>query len=94
MFRAAAKDDWAELNPSDARELKIKDGDKIRLKSPYGCVTTHAKISRRMSKGTVAVPGHFPKVRVNRLVGNDTDKIANIPAFKDARVHIEKHRKS
>jgi formate dehydrogenase alpha subunit len=90
MFPREAKADWVELNSSDAEELKIKDGDKIRIESAYGRVTTHAKISRRMSKGTVALPGHFPNVRVNRLVGNEVDKIANIPAYKDARVKIEK----
>jgi formate dehydrogenase alpha subunit len=93
MFKAAPKADWAELNPSDARDLRIKEGDRIRIESRHGHVNTHAKVSDRMSKGTVALPGHFPNVRVNRLVGNDVDKIANIPAFKDCRVRIEKVKK-
>ena len=93
MFEREPKADWAELNPPDARGLEIKEGDRIRVVSAYGHVTTQAHINKRMAAGTVALPGHFPNVRVNRLVGNEVDKIANIPAFKDCRVRIEKVKK-
>jgi len=90
MFDSEPTDDWVQINESDARDLKVSEGDKIKLGSQYGHVITHAHISDRMSKGTVALPGHFPHVRVNKLVGPEVDQIANIPAFKDCKVRIEK----
>jgi predicted molibdopterin-dependent oxidoreductase YjgC len=93
MFKKDPKADWVEISASDARRERIKEGDKVRVSSAYGHIITRAHICRRMCKGVLAIPGHFPRVRVNRLVGPEVDKIANIPAFKDCQVKIEKVNK-
>jgi len=47
-------DDVAKLNPADARKLKIKDGDRIKLISPTGQIECTAKLWEGTRPGTVA----------------------------------------
>jgi anaerobic selenocysteine-containing dehydrogenase len=54
----AAPDAWIELNPADAEELGIEDGDYARLESPRGVVQAATRITG-IRKGTVFMPFHY-----------------------------------
>jgi anaerobic selenocysteine-containing dehydrogenase len=54
----AAPDAWIELNPVDAEELGIEDGDYARLESPRGVVQAATRITG-IRKGTVFMPFHY-----------------------------------
>ncbi len=63
----AVWDDVAKINPSDAKKLGIKSGDKIRLVSPPGKLECTAKIWEGVRPGTVAKcygQGHWAYGRV------------------------------
>jgi anaerobic selenocysteine-containing dehydrogenase len=60
-------DDVAKLNPIDAKNLKIKNGDRIKLISKTGQIECHAKLWEGVRPGTVAKcygQGHWAYGRV------------------------------
>jgi anaerobic selenocysteine-containing dehydrogenase len=62
-----AWEDVAKINPSDAKGLGLKDGDKIKLTSPSGSLTCTAKLWEGVRPGTVAKcygQGHWAYGRV------------------------------
>ncbi len=79
-----------EINENDARNLKIKNGEKIKISSPFGMIIAEAKISDRIKQGIVAAPTHYGETIVNRLTSSLLDSISKTPAFKYCRVKIEK----
>ena len=92
--RSAALDEytptgWAELNPSDARRLGIREGEPIALTSRRGSVRTTARLSRRSPKGVVFMSFHFAEEAVNKLTNPALDKEGKIPEFKVCAVKVE-----
>jgi len=81
---------FVEISKEDAEELKINDGEKIKLESPFGEVEIKAKISERVKKGLVAIPNHFSEAVVNKVIGPFLDPVSKIPAFKFCNVKIVK----
>ena len=51
---------FAEINPADANDLGIKDGQWIWLEGPEGGrIKVKAMLTRRVAKGVVFSPYHF-----------------------------------
>jgi len=57
----------AELNCSDAARLRIAPGDRITLSSANGSITVEAALSGRTPPGSVLVPYHLGRLRLNLL---------------------------
>ncbi|BDY06984.1 MULTISPECIES: formate dehydrogenase subunit alpha [unclassified Ferrimonas] len=54
---------FVEINPADAADRGIRDGDKIKLKSPEGAVLTmQAMVTERVIEGECFMPYHFAGV--------------------------------
>jgi predicted molibdopterin-dependent oxidoreductase YjgC len=79
-----------EINPIDAQKLGIIDGDKIRITSRRGTLTTIAKVTDKILEGIVFMTFHFKESRVNLLTNDVLDPFALIPELKVASVKIEK----
>ena len=45
----------AWINPADAKERSIKQGDKIRVKNAFGEIEILAKVTPRVVPGTVCI---------------------------------------
>lgn len=58
---------FAEISPEDAKELKINQGDKIRVVSSTGEIDCVASVTGRQVKGVVFMPDHLETCRVNQL---------------------------
>ncbi len=80
----------AEFNPQDAAKLNIKDGDKVRLRSPYGGVTLSAQLSEQSPPGIIFIPVHFAEAPVNMLLNPHLDEGSSIPELKMGIVNVEK----
>ncbi len=78
------------VSPYDARELKLKDGDLIRVKSEVGSVIVRARIDNVVPKGTVAMHFHFERLLVNKLFPLRFDPRCFTPNYKLVAVAIEK----
>lgn len=81
----------ATVNPEDARELGIKEGDEIKVTTAADTLTLPAKLSWRTSRGYVVIPHHFGFISqgkqqgesVNKLVPeNHMDEITGNPLFR------------
>jgi predicted molibdopterin-dependent oxidoreductase YjgC len=81
---------FAEINPRQAKELGIREGEKIKVLSRRGEIEIKADISDRMERNTIFIPFHFVESAANRLTNPAFDPIAMIPEFKVCAVKIEK----
>lgn len=83
-----------EINPEDAKKLKIESEDIVRVTSRRGSVTAKAKVTDRVGKGVVFLPFHFAEAAANRLTNPVTDPVSKIPEFKVCAVKVEKAKVS
>ncbi|MBP2145868.1 formate dehydrogenase major subunit [Methanofollis sp. W23] len=81
---------WIELNPEDAKELGIVDGEMVKATSRRGTVNVPAKVTKDIMKGVTFMPFHFAECAANVLTNNALDPIAKIPEFKACAVKVEK----
>ena len=79
-----------EINPEDAKNLSINDGDKIVVSSRRGNITTNVKVSERVEKGVVFGCFHFAESAINNLTNPVLDPVAKIPEYKVCAVNIKK----
>jgi predicted molibdopterin-dependent oxidoreductase YjgC len=87
------KECFLEMNPSDAAELGITEGDWVSLQSRRGTVSTKIKVTSSIHKKTVFMPFHFLENRANILTNPSFDPIAKIPEFKVCAVKIARVEK-
>lgn len=73
---------FLEMNPEDASEIGISEGDLVLVESRRGSVSTKVKIVRNIERKTVFMPFHFLESRTNMLTNPALDPIAKIPEFK------------
>lgn len=81
---------FVEINPRQARELGIVQGEKIKVLSRRGAIEIKADLSERMERNTIFIPFHFVESAANRLTNPAFDPIAKIPELKVCAVKIEK----
>ncbi|QEC77508.1 nitrate reductase [Mucilaginibacter ginsenosidivorax] len=93
------KQSFMEINPLDAIELNIQDGDVTIIKSRRGEVNVKAKISAAIKQGVVFVPMHWGKIlnndlhRINNVTNDAVDPISKEPDFKYCAVSVQKYKK-
>jgi assimilatory nitrate reductase catalytic subunit len=86
-----APEAWVEVNPDDARPLRINSGDRVRLVSRRGHVEgIVVRVTAIVRPGEVFTPFHWDQWSVNRLTIDEFDPISREPNYKQAAVRIEK----
>ncbi len=84
------KSSWMDISPELAKELEIKDKDKIIVSSPRGKIFTVAKISNTVSGKTVFMPFHFGNGANVLTNGEALDPVCSIPELKVTAINISK----
>jgi formate dehydrogenase alpha subunit len=79
-----------EVNPQDASQLGITQGDRVKVSSRRGEVITKAKVTETLPPGVVFMTFHFAESAANILTNPVFDPVAKIPEFKVAAVKVEK----
>ena len=79
-----------EIDPEDARDLRLETGDWVKISSRRGSITLRVLVTGRSPRGTVFVPFHFAEAAANALTLDRIDKRAKIPDYKNTAVKIEK----
>lgn len=85
----ANPENFIELNPEDAGQYGIKDGDRVRVISRRGELIAKVKVTE-IRKGTAFMPFLYQESPANRLTIDALDPICGIPEFKVCAVRIEK----
>jgi formate dehydrogenase alpha subunit len=80
---------YVELNPADGRRLGVENGEIIRVRSRRGKVDIKARISRRVSEGTIFIPMHYREAAANVITNDALDPVVKIPELKVCAVKIE-----
>ncbi len=79
----------AEINPTDAGKLGIKDGDFVTVTSRRGSLKVKASVVETPPEGTIFMNFHFSEAAVNLLTNPALDPVGKIPEYKVCAVKIE-----
>lgn len=78
-----------EINPVDAAELGLEDGDMAEVESRRGKVVAKVRVTDRSPVGTVFMTFHFREAAANLLTVSALDPVAKIPEYKVCAVKVE-----
>ena len=78
------------INPLDAAQNGISNGDLVRIESPRGECRVKAQISDDVKPGILSTTFHFPELMVNNVTSSVSDSIAHCPEYKVVSVRIGK----
>ncbi len=80
------------INPQDAAEKNIKDGDKVCLESPRGKVDINAFITDDVKPGVLSTTFHFPEIMINNITSDEHCTEAYCPEYKVVSVKMRKSK--
>jgi formate dehydrogenase alpha subunit len=81
---------FVEVNGADAKKLRVKDGDRVRVTSRRGSIELPARVGSRVDTGVLFIPFHFWEAAANVLTNPASDPTAGIPEFKVCAVRLER----
>ena len=64
---AVVSEPYIELGREDAAELKLAEGDLLKLKATGGEIEAKVKVDRRLPKGVLFAPYHFGSLQLNKI---------------------------
>jgi predicted molibdopterin-dependent oxidoreductase YjgC len=76
------------INPEDAKNNSINEGDVFSIKSEVGEIEIKAKLTSKVPKGILVAPFHFEKTLFNKLVPLNFNKEVGEPNLKRIPVAI------
>ena len=79
-----------EMNPQEAEQYGVEDGEEVVVASRRGEITLKAKVTDRVMPGALFIPFHFHESPANILTIAALDPIAKIPEFKVCAVKLRK----
>ena len=65
---------FVELNPDDARDLKVRDGQKVQLTSADGSASVAVRLTSEVKRGMIFVPYFLREVTQQLLGGKPCDE--------------------
>ncbi|WP_374643628.1 formate dehydrogenase subunit alpha [Tabrizicola sp.] len=80
--------DLLEINPHDAENRGIREGDWVRLASRAGETTLRATITDRVAAGVVYTTFHHPDTQANVITTDFSDWATNCPEYKVTAVQV------
>lgn len=90
-FDLLVPSELAEINPYDAEQLELIEGQMVKVSSRRGTVDVPIKITDRSPHGTVFMSFAFPELtQTNRLTSDAYDFITETPEFKACAIRIDK----
>jgi predicted molibdopterin-dependent oxidoreductase YjgC len=78
-----------EVNPADAAELGVGDGELVRITSRRNSMLISVRISDRVARRQVFVPFHFREAAANLLTNPVLEPHAKMAALKVCAVRLE-----
>ncbi len=89
-LNGAHPEESLEINPVDAENLGIKDGEPVRVTTRRGSLVTKAQVTTRVSPGLTFITFHFTEAPGNILTNSAADPVSKTPEFKVCAVKVEK----
>jgi formate dehydrogenase alpha subunit len=83
-------EEYAELNPLDAKRLKLDDGEIVKIASRRGELRTKVRITDRVPQSVVFMTLHYAESPVNVLTNAAHCKVSKTYEYKVCAVKISK----
>jgi formate dehydrogenase alpha subunit len=80
---------YVQINTEDAERLKIKNGEKIKVRSRRGESLPVARVTDEVGPGVLFMAMHFPN-GANALTNTVLDPMSKMPELKHCAVAVEK----
>ncbi len=84
------REGFVEINPNDASNFNISDGELVSVSTRRGSIRIKAKVVGRSKPNVVFIPFHFYESCANRLTVDCLDPVCKIPEYKVCSCKIEK----
>jgi formate dehydrogenase major subunit len=84
---------YIQVNTQDAKELGIKNGEKIKVKSRRGETITKARVTDDVAPKVLYMAMHFDQ-GANNLTNTALDPLSKMPELKHCAVAVEKIRET
>ncbi|MBA3013515.1 MAG: molybdopterin-dependent oxidoreductase [Proteobacteria bacterium] len=79
----------AEVNPTDAERMGIRQGSRIRISSRRGSVEMRTTITERSQEGTIFTTYNYAETPVNFLTLDALDRLSRTPEYKLCAIKVE-----
>ena len=81
---------WVEMNPRDARALRLKPKDRVDVVSRRGRVHgVELRVTETVAPGQLFVPFHYPEQNANQMTQSAFDPYSREPNYKQSAVRVE-----
>jgi assimilatory nitrate reductase catalytic subunit len=91
LLESMSPNAWLEMNPLDARKLKLKPHDRVDVVSARSRVSNvELRVTEIVSPGQVFMPFHYVETNVNQVTQSAFDPISREPNYKQCAVMVEK----
>ena len=81
---------WLEMNPRDARALRLKPQDKVDVVSRRGRIRgLELRVTETIAPGQVFVPFHYAEANANEATQSEFDPVSREPNYKQSAVRVE-----
>ena len=82
---------WVEMNPRDARALRLEAQDRVDVVSRRGRVRdVELRLTETIAPGQVFVPFHYAEANANQMTQSAFDPISREPNYKQSAVRVER----
>jgi anaerobic selenocysteine-containing dehydrogenase len=82
---------WVEMNPRDARGLRLKPQDRVDVVSRRGRVRgIELRITETVAPGQIFVPFHYAEANANEVTQSAFDPYSREPNYKQSAARVEK----
>jgi formate dehydrogenase major subunit len=89
-LNGVAPSEAIEINPEDAEQLGLKNGEVVKVSSRRGSLEVAANITDRVDVGVTFMTFHFTETPGNILTNSAFDPVSQTPEFKVCAVRVEK----
>ena len=79
-----------EISPEDGSRLNLKEGDKVRISSPYGSISREVMLKKDLRPGLIFIPMAFNNNDAMQLIELTQLGKADSPGWKECNVRVEK----
>lgn len=82
--------DFLDVSPTDAKRLKLRGGETVRLRSRHGEATISVQIRDSVKPGELYATFHTARVFLNQITSPHRDRYTKTPEYKVTAVRVEK----
>jgi len=79
-----------EISPEDSDRINLKEGDTVRISSPYGSIVREVTMKKELRPGLVFIPIGFHNNDAMQLINLTQLGEADSPGWKECHVKIER----